>query len=63
MEGPYGVHDFNYRRYPALMLVGGGVGITPVIGMLKDIYNVVLQKYTQHIHARRIKKEVHICHV
>lgn len=40
IEGPYGVHDFNYRRYPVLMLVGGGVGITPVIGILKDIYNV-----------------------
>lgn len=40
IDGPYGVHDFNMRRYPQLMLVGGGVGITPVIGMLKDLYNV-----------------------
>lgn len=39
MDGPYGVHDFNYRRYPVLVLVGGGVGITPVMSMLKDIYN------------------------
>jgi len=39
-DGPYGLHDFNFRRYPVVMLVGGGVGITPVIGMLKDVYNV-----------------------
>eukprot|EP00041_Stephanoeca_diplocostata_P006252 m.78999 g.78999 ORF g.78999 m.78999 type:complete len:290 (-) comp16261_c0_seq2:420-1289(-) len=37
-DGPYGVHDFNYRRYEVLVLAGGGVGITPVIGLLKDIY-------------------------
>lgn len=37
-DGPYGVHDFNYRRYPVLFLVGGGVGITPVMGILKDLY-------------------------
>ena len=40
VDGPYGLHDFNCRRYPALLLVGGGVGITPVIGILKDIYLV-----------------------
>jgi ferredoxin-NADP reductase len=40
IDGPYGVHDFDCRRYPRMMLVGGGVGITPVMGILKDIYNV-----------------------
>ena len=39
IDGPYGLQDFNYRRYPVLVLVGGGVGITPVLGMLKDLYN------------------------
>ena len=29
---------FNYRRYGVLNLVGGGVGITPIIGLVKDIY-------------------------
>ena len=37
-DGPYGHTTFNYRRYGVLMLVGGGVGIAPIIGMLKDIY-------------------------
>ena len=39
-DGPYGNQDFNYRRYPVLLLTGGGIGITPIMGMLKDIYLV-----------------------
>lgn len=34
------VHDFNYRRYPVVMLCGGGIGVTPVMGILKDLYHV-----------------------
>ena len=45
VDGPYGLHDFNFRRFPVMLLVGGGVGITPVMGMLKDIYNV--GRYTE----------------
>ena len=37
-DGPYGVHSFDYRRYGVVVLVGGGVGIAPIIGILKDIY-------------------------
>lgn len=33
------MHNFNLRRFPMLVLAGGGVGITPVLGILKDIYN------------------------
>ena len=29
-----------FRRYTTCVLVGGGVGITPVMGMLKDLYHV-----------------------
>lgn len=27
------------HRYPALLLVGGGIGITPIMGIVKDIYD------------------------
>lgn len=39
VDGPYGHHDFNYRRYPFQVLAGGGIGIAPIIGALKDMYN------------------------
>jgi len=37
-DGPYGNHRINYRRFPVLILGAGGVGITPIIGILKDCY-------------------------
>jgi predicted ferric reductase len=40
IDGPYGQQNFNYRRYPMILLAAGGIGVTPVIGMLKDIYDV-----------------------
>eukprot|EP00808_Paulinella_micropora_P007076 g65712.t1 len=40
IDGPYGNLGFNLRRYPVLLLVGGGVGVTPILGILKDLYNV-----------------------
>jgi len=38
VDGPYGNHNLNYRRFPTLALVGGGIGITPIVSILKDIY-------------------------
>jgi len=37
-DGPYGNHNINYRRFPILLLCAGGIGITPTIGILKDVY-------------------------
>lgn len=37
-DGPYGNLSFNYYRYGSLVLVGGGIGITPIISVLKNIY-------------------------
>lgn len=38
VDGPYGTLPFNYRRYGSILFVGGGIGITPILGVLKDIY-------------------------
>jgi len=40
IDGPYGHHDFNYRRYPFHLLAGGGIGVAPIIGALRDMYNL-----------------------
>jgi predicted ferric reductase len=40
VDGPYGNLNLNYRRYPIIIFVAGGIGITPILGMLKDIYRV-----------------------
>ena len=45
-DGPYGSLQFDYRRYGVLMLVAGGVGITPIIGMLKDTFTAGTTKRT-----------------
>ena len=34
-SGPYGDHGFSYRRFPVVMMVTGGIGVTPAISMLK----------------------------
>ena len=39
-DGPYGDLSFNYRRYGVLVLAGGGIGITPLLSILKDIYEI-----------------------
>jgi len=38
VDGPYGNHRINYRRFHSLVLVSGGIGVTPIIGFIKDIY-------------------------
>jgi len=38
VDGPYGSLRLDYHRYSHLMLVAGGIGFTPILGLLKDIY-------------------------
>jgi len=40
VDGPYGDHGLNYRRFPSLLLVSGGIGITPTVSLLKDVYRL-----------------------
>ncbi len=38
VDGPYGNLNINYKRFPVLLMISGGIGITPVMGILKDLY-------------------------
>jgi len=38
VDGPYGNLNLNYHRYTNLLLVAGGIGITPILGLLKDLF-------------------------
>jgi predicted ferric reductase len=40
VDGPYGDHGLNYRRFPTVMLIAGGIGITPAVSLLKDVYRL-----------------------
>lgn len=37
-DGPYGNLSLNYHRFTHVLLVVGGIGITPVVGILKHIF-------------------------
>jgi predicted ferric reductase len=38
VDGPYGKWPFNLRRYSSVVLLAGGVGITPVLSFLREVY-------------------------
>jgi len=40
VDGPYGNLNLNYQRYPKILLIAGGIGITPVLSILQAIYHV-----------------------
>ncbi|XP_038902140.1 putative respiratory burst oxidase homolog protein H [Benincasa hispida] len=37
IKGPYGAPSQNYKKYDILLLIGFGVGATPMISILKDV--------------------------
>lgn len=39
IDGPYGAPAQDYKKYEVVLLVGLGIGATPMISILKDIIN------------------------
>jgi len=39
IKGPYGAPAQSYKNYDVLLLIGLGIGATPMISILKDLLN------------------------
>ena len=63
IDGPYGRQDYNPRRYPVLLLVGGGVGITPVMSMVKDLFYTgdIKRPFKMEEHAIQSVYAIQVC--
>lgn len=44
IDGPYGAPAQDYKQYDILLLVGLGIGATPLISILKDVINNIKQQ-------------------
>ncbi|XP_024027569.1 ferric reduction oxidase 4 isoform X1 [Morus notabilis] len=51
VEGPYGPSSFSFLRHEALIMVGGGSGVTPFISIIREI---LFQSTKPNIHIPRI---------
>lgn len=45
IDGPYGAPAQDYKNYEVLLLVGLGIGATPLISILKDVLNNMKQQH------------------
>lgn len=39
-DGPYGRFTIDFRRFQTVVVVGGGVGVTPCIATLRDVFRI-----------------------
>ncbi|XP_041020107.1 respiratory burst oxidase homolog protein B [Juglans microcarpa x Juglans regia] len=44
IDGPYGAPSQDYKNYDVLLLVGLGIGATPIISIIKDVLNNIKQQ-------------------
>lgn len=44
IDGPYGAPAQDYKKYDVLLLVGLGIGATPLISIVKDVLNNIKQE-------------------
>ncbi|CAN6351941.1 unnamed protein product [Urochloa humidicola] len=50
IDGPYGAPAQDYRNYDVLLLIGLGIGATPLISIVKDVLNHI-SPTSHHTHA------------
>lgn len=44
IDGPYGAPAQDYKKYEVVLLIGLGIGATPMISIIKDIINNMMAK-------------------
>ncbi|OIV95099.1 hypothetical protein TanjilG_21489 [Lupinus angustifolius] len=44
IDGPYGAPAQDYKKYEVILLIGLGIGATPMISILKDVLNNIEQQ-------------------
>ncbi|KAI8523920.1 hypothetical protein RHMOL_Rhmol13G0109000 [Rhododendron molle] len=49
IKGPYGAPAQNFKKYDILLLIGLGIGATPMISILKDLLNHMKQNNTNKV--------------
>ena len=52
VDGPYGGFRPDYRRFSTLVLVAGGVGVTPMLSALRALYRTDMSSEAQQREAR-----------
>lgn len=60
IDGPYGHISFNYQKYPVLVLTCGGIGITPLMSLIRTIYRIDVPEEEQAKHPlSSVIKKIH----
>lgn len=48
VDGPYGLHSIPFQRYETIVIVAGGIGVTPMMSLCKDILQTVKDGVPYH---------------
>ncbi|TYK01271.1 putative respiratory burst oxidase-like protein H [Cucumis melo var. makuwa] len=58
IKGPYGAPAQDYKKYDILLLIGLGIGATPMISIIKDVLNSIkpIDNHSDSVHKRHSLK-------
>lgn len=61
VDGPFGAPAQNYKKYDILFLIGLGIGATPFISILKDLFYWVTREQGSFEWFKGVMNEVAEC--